>query len=55
MESQLCIICCDLPKSVLLMPCKHLCMCEVCGNNEQLRVCPVCRTAIAGRIIVYNT
>ena len=45
-----CVICMDERKSVVLLPCKHMCVCSACA--EQLtRVksacCPVCRTVVA--------
>ncbi|KAK7014428.1 hypothetical protein SK128_009954 [Halocaridina rubra] len=44
-ESLMCVICCDL-RDVLLMPCKHVCVCSDCALKLSPRVCPVCRTEI---------
>lgn len=61
-ESQsLCCICRDEPKSVLLLPCRHLCVCENCAgissvNNTTIGVlekCPVCRGTISQQLKVF--
>ncbi|XP_068208163.1 mitochondrial E3 ubiquitin protein ligase 1-like [Palaemon carinicauda] len=44
-ESLMCVICCDL-RDVILMPCKHVCVCSECALKLSPRVCPVCRTEI---------
>lgn len=44
-ESLMCVVCCDL-RDVLLMPCKHVCVCSECALKLNPRVCPVCRTEI---------
>ena len=47
-----CVVCQDHPKNVLVMPCKHMCLCIDCarsivGNrNAQRRICPLCRCKI---------
>ena len=51
---QLCIICCELPKAVVLMPCRHMCLCETCGHMEKITVCPMCRKQISQRISVFS-
>ena len=43
--ADLCVVCMDCKKDVLLLPCKHVCMCRRC-TEQQLRVnrrCPICR------------
>jgi serine/threonine protein kinase len=53
-EAYLCVICEDVQKSVLLLPCKHVCMCEGCAGG--MRDCPICRAPISERITgVYIT
>lgn len=51
----LCIICEDNEKSVVLVPCGHLCLCKRCadqlGNYD--RYCPICRTLIYRKVDVY--
>jgi hypothetical protein len=38
-----CVVCLTLPKAVLLLPCRHLCVCDAC--LVFLDKCPVCRAA----------
>ena len=57
-DSKLCCICLENLKCVVLMPCKHLCVCEVCGADDkratqQLKSCPICRETIKQRIQVF--
>lgn len=51
---RLCIICHDREKSVILMPCRHLCLCLECSNHSAVNSCPKCRTVISTKIIVYS-
>ncbi|KAG7160025.1 Mitochondrial E3 ubiquitin protein ligase 1-like [Homarus americanus] len=44
-ESLMCVVCCGL-RDVLLMPCRHVCVCSDCALKLEPRVCPVCRTDI---------
>lgn len=45
-EQILCVICFEQRKNVMLIPCKHLCICIGCKNNTK-ELCPLCRTPIA--------
>lgn len=47
-----CVVCLDARKSVVLMPCRHLCVCAGCA--EPLRNCPVCRSDIAERMRLFS-
>jgi hypothetical protein len=57
-----CVVCLDAPRSVLLLPCKHLVLCGGCSSQMQRQVhvdlvmgdssrrqvlCPVCREPAA--------
>lgn len=53
-EEKLCVICRENPKAVLLMNCRHLCVCKDCGTRVELERCPLCREAIAERISVFS-
>jgi hypothetical protein len=44
-EETLCVVCMDAPKNHLVLPCKHLCVCEACARLLHNR-CPVCRGPI---------
>ena len=41
-ESKLCVVCQNAPKVVALVPCGHVCMCEVCETQLAERCCPIC-------------
>ena len=49
-----CVICKEHTKSVLLMPCRHLCCCTECGHLDLLIQCPLCREPITERINVFS-
>ena len=62
-SSSLCCICLDAPKSILVLPCKHFCVCANCarggegagaGAGRSLRQCPVCRAAVQDFMHVYS-
>lgn len=53
-DSRLCVICHDGQKSVLLLPCRHLCVCINCGHMERLNQCPLCRQKIEETLQVYS-
>mmetsp|Transcript_10006 Transcript_10006/g.14983 ORF Transcript_10006/g.14983 Transcript_10006/m.14983 type:complete len:429 (-) Transcript_10006:663-1949(-) len=53
-ESRMCVICQEERKSVLLMPCRHLCCCRDCSRREELVRCPLCRINISQKIDVYS-
>jgi hypothetical protein len=45
-----CIVCLDERKSVLFLPCKHICVCEACARKltrARPASCPLCRAPIA--------
>ena len=55
-ESQLCSVCLDAPRSHVLLPCYHHCL---CGSLECLRMlgtpplCPICRSTVAETRQIY--
>ena len=53
-EQRLCVICQEKDKSVVLLPCRHLCLCDVCSAHDDLAHCPLCRRPIAHRISVFS-
>ncbi|KAF7273418.1 hypothetical protein GWI33_013882 [Rhynchophorus ferrugineus] len=50
-----CIICQERNKCVLLLPCKHLCLCLECSNELGYYnyLCPICRTNIERTMKIY--
>jgi len=50
-EQKLCVVCLVENKNMLLMPCKHLCMCSKCAVG--LDECPICRTTVEERVSVF--
>ena len=52
-EDNLCVICEEEQKRVVLLPCKHLCVCVSCSKLEKLEDCPMCRTPISDKLEVF--
>ncbi|XP_046395416.1 mitochondrial E3 ubiquitin protein ligase 1-like isoform X2 [Ischnura elegans] len=44
-EAQLCVVCRENPKELILMPCGHVCLCEDCYESISNK-CPVCRAEV---------
>ena len=44
-DDHLCIMCLSSPRSVILLPCRHLLLCRRCGGWERRR-CPKCYAEI---------
>ncbi len=55
-QNTLCVICLSQPKSIVLMACSHLCLCESCLNQSgaSLTECPVCQKTITGTLKVFS-
>jgi hypothetical protein len=46
-----CVICLDAPRSVVLLPCKHLALCSAPACAAMMGApprCPLCRVVVAG-------
>lgn len=58
-ERRMCVVCQDRSKSVLILPCRHMCLCVECGNqiarsrSRERRKCPLCRSKINTIMNVY--
>lgn len=58
-EKRMCVVCQDRSKSVLVLPCRHMCLCLECANRiarsrtREHRKCPLCRTRINTIMNVY--
>lgn len=51
----LCVICQERQKTVLTLPCRHICLCAECCRRlyGYQRTCPICRTFIYHSVTVY--
>ncbi|KAG6393901.1 hypothetical protein SASPL_144476 [Salvia splendens] len=48
-----CRLCGEREASVLLLPCRHLCLCSACGSgSQQLQSCPVCKFSMTATLHV---
>lgn len=57
-ERLLCAVCQDAEKSVMLEPCRHICVCADCAESllkqgRTKRNCPLCREYIRGTLRVF--
>ena len=43
-----CVVCLEHPRTVVLLPCRHLSMCAVCAADVSM--CPMCRSAVGESI-----
>eukprot|EP00953_Heterococcus_sp_UTEX-ZZ885_P019432 10845-Heterococcus_DN1.PRE.1 len=55
-QRTLCCVCQDAKKSVLLLPCRHLCLCAGCCTRLRSSggLCPICRVLITDSLEVYT-
>lgn len=47
-DETLCVICSEAVKSMLFLPCRHLCACASCAAS--LAICPMCRAPIENHV-----
>lgn len=58
-DKRKCVVCQDNIKSVLVLPCRHMCLCVDCADHlvrarlVMRKVCPLCRTRIEKVMNVY--
>lgn len=52
-NQKFCVICKEVEKSVVLLPCRHMCLCEACSRIEKLTTCPMCRKGIESRMNIF--
>ena len=48
-----CTICFDAPKTIVLFPCKHLCLCSNCSATKNVVKCPMCAAAIQYKLDIF--
>lgn len=54
--SNVCIVCLDKPRSILNLPCKHVCLCKDCANkltSMKNSRCVACGTRVTERMDVF--
>lgn len=47
----MCVVCMDAPLEMVLIPCRHMCVCEDC--SKQLISCPMCRQTVEDALKVF--
>lgn len=52
-EIAVCIVCEEKAKSILLLPCRHLCLCSNCANHPVMTKCPLCCQNVDCKLEVY--
>lgn len=59
-EDKLCVICQDREKCIMILPCRHLCICQDCQvtlmqrtDQAHSRTCPICRKNVKQTIKAY--
>ena len=47
-EDKLCCICQDHEKCIMMLPCRHLCICDRCMEplRQHRNTCPICRKQV---------
>lgn len=48
-----CVICMDNLANVVCLPCKHLALCSLCGQQNRVSSCPICRTDIEEQLQIF--
>lgn len=52
-DESLCVICEDSKKQVVLLPCKHMCLCKSCADFDKIKECPMCRATVESSMAVF--
>jgi len=52
-DDKLCVVCTENEKEVILLPCKHRCLCQGCADQIGLGLCPMCRAPIEQLIVPF--
>ena len=53
-DREACVVCLDEPKSHILAPCGHQCVCGPCSERLVQGHCPVCRAAVTMAVRVFK-
>lgn len=57
-ETQECVVCLTNPKSTVVVPCDHMCLCNDCANIMRSHYdsrCPICRTAVQSLMHIIHS
>ena len=52
-DDRLCGICQDQIKTIVLLPCQHMCLCKQCLDHRRWKKCPMCRKRVESTMEVY--
>lgn len=52
-DERLCVVCEDAKKEIIILPCKHMCLCTKCANFELIKECPMCRGKVEDSMTVF--
>jgi hypothetical protein len=55
-DENLCVVCDDAKKQIILLPCKHMCLCKTCSDRclfDTIKECPLCRAEIKDSMEVF--
>jgi Zinc finger, C3HC4 type (RING finger) len=48
-----CLLCKENERNVLLVPCRHLCLCQSCSSSNEITVtCPLCACQVNGTMLI---
>ena len=50
-----CFLCLESASTVVLFPCKHLCICHKCSAKTCVVLCPLCSEEIESRLSIVPT
>ena len=52
-DAHLCRVCMEAEICFVFIPCGHICTCENCALNGDLKNCPICRAKITKRMKTF--
>lgn len=53
-QAACCVVCMDNLANLVCLPCKHLAMCTYCGQQPDVKCCPICRGDIKEKMQIYT-
>ena len=54
-ENKRCCVCLSEESTIVIIPCGHLCLCNLCGDKflDNRDKCPICRVKVSSKLRVY--